>query len=67
MVELLTGFPHHVAAYRATGEVVKEEYEQVVMQRVNQVAAQFWHCLRYSSQQELTKSTLTVLRLLYPQ
>jgi hypothetical protein len=41
MVELLTGFPPHVAAYRATGHVNKEEYEQVVMQRVNHVAAQF--------------------------
>jgi hypothetical protein len=38
MVELLKGFPPHVAAYRAEGKVNKEEYEQVVMARVDQVA-----------------------------
>ena len=41
MVELLTDLPPHVAAYKATGAVSKEEYEQVVMLRVNQVAEQF--------------------------
>jgi hypothetical protein len=41
MVELLDGFPPHVAAYRATGEVNKDEYERVVMARVDEVAAQF--------------------------
>lgn len=41
MVELLTDLPPHVAAYKATGAVSKEEYEQVVMTRVNEVAAQF--------------------------
>lgn len=38
MVELLKDFPSHVAAYRAAGKVHKEEYEQVVMARVNEVA-----------------------------
>ena len=41
MVELLKDFPPHVAAYRATGTIDKEEYERVVMARVNEVAAQF--------------------------
>ncbi len=41
MVELLTGFPPHVAAYRAWGTVDKEEYEQVVMARVDEVAAKY--------------------------
>lgn len=41
MVELLTGFPPHVAAYRASGIVHKEEYEQVVMARVDEVAAKY--------------------------
>lgn len=38
MVEILEGFPGHVAAYKASGAVSKEEYEQVVMARVDQVA-----------------------------
>jgi len=38
MVELLADFPAHVAAYRATGKVNKEEYEKVVMARVDEVA-----------------------------
>jgi hypothetical protein len=41
MVELLKDFPPHVAAYKATGKVNKEEYEQVVMARVDEVAATF--------------------------
>src|SRR5437763_15572910 len=41
MVELLKDFPPHVAAYRAVGKVHKEEYEQVVMARVDEVAAQY--------------------------
>jgi hypothetical protein len=38
MVELLKDFPPHVAAYRAAGQVEKEEYEQIVMARVNEIA-----------------------------
>lgn len=41
MVELLQDFPPHVAAYKATGAVSKEEYEAVVMARVNEVARQY--------------------------
>lgn len=41
MVELLQGFPPHVAAYKATGKVYKDEYERVVMARVDEVAATF--------------------------
>ncbi len=41
MVELLADFPPHVAAYRASGEVHKEEYENVVRRRVDEVAAQY--------------------------
>lgn len=43
MVELLADFPAHVAAYRATGSVGKEEYRDVVISRVNEVALQFRH------------------------
>ena len=41
MVELLEGFPPHVAAYRAFGKVHKEEYEKVVMARVDEVADKY--------------------------
>lgn len=41
MVELLPDFPPHVAAYRATGNVHKKEYEKVVMHRVDEVAEQY--------------------------
>jgi len=41
MVELLADFPPHVAAYRAAGEVNKDEYERVVMARVDEVAEKF--------------------------
>lgn len=41
MVELLADFPPHVAAYRASGTVHKDEYEKVVMHRVDEVAAQY--------------------------
>jgi hypothetical protein len=41
MVELLNDFPPHVAAYRASGKVHKEEYEKVVMHKVDEVAEQF--------------------------
>jgi len=41
MVELLKDFPPHVAAYRASGTVYKEEYEQIVMARVDEVAAKY--------------------------
>jgi len=43
MVELLKDFPSHVAAYRAWGDVQKEEYERVVMHRVDEVAEQYGH------------------------
>lgn len=39
MVELLTDLPAHVAAYKASGAISKEEYESIVMTRVNEVAA----------------------------
>ena len=41
MVELLKDFPPHVAAYKAQGNVHKDEYEKVVMARVDEVAAQY--------------------------
>ena len=41
MVELLKDFPPHVAAYRAAGAISKEEYAEVVMTRVNEVAATY--------------------------
>ncbi len=41
MVELLAGMPAHVAAYRASGAISKEEYDAVVVSRVDEVARQF--------------------------
>ena len=41
MVELLKDFPPHVAAYRASGAVSKEEYRDVVMHRVDEVADRY--------------------------
>ena len=41
MVELLTDLPPHVAAYKASGSISKEEYEHIVMARVDEVAAQY--------------------------
>jgi hypothetical protein len=41
MVTLLSGFPPYVAAYRAWGKVEPDEYEKVVMHRVDEVAKQF--------------------------
>lgn len=41
MVELLKNFPPYVAAYKASGKVNKEEYESIVMKRVNEVANEF--------------------------
>ncbi|HEY9177210.1 MAG TPA: STAS/SEC14 domain-containing protein [Flavipsychrobacter sp.] len=41
MVELLDGFPSHVAAYRARGRVHADEYRQVVMRRIDEVAAAY--------------------------
>ena len=41
MVELLKDFPPYVAAYRAYGAISKEEYQQVVMARVNEVAGKY--------------------------
>ncbi|MFC3199705.1 STAS/SEC14 domain-containing protein [Parapedobacter deserti] len=41
MVTLMTDFPDHVVAYRAAGEVKKAEYENVVMARVDEVAARY--------------------------
>lgn len=41
MVSLMTDFPDHVVAYRAAGEVKKDEYERVVMTRVNEVADRY--------------------------
>lgn len=41
MVEILSDFPPHVAAYRAWGAISKQEYEKVVMTRVDEVAAEY--------------------------
>jgi hypothetical protein len=41
MVELLNDFPSYVVAYQASGKVNQDEYERVVMSRVDQVAKQF--------------------------
>lgn len=35
MIEIITDVPGHVAAFRATGEVTKEDYEKVVIPRVD--------------------------------
>jgi hypothetical protein len=41
MVQLITDLPEHVAAYRASGAISKEEYDDVVIRRVEEVAAHF--------------------------
>jgi hypothetical protein len=41
MVQLLADFPDHVAAYRASGAISKEEYQEVVMARVDEVADRY--------------------------
>ncbi|WP_207532503.1 STAS/SEC14 domain-containing protein [Desertivirga arenae] len=41
MVELLEDFPEHVVAYKASGAISKEEYTEIIMQRVNEVAEEF--------------------------
>src|SRR4051812_16876081 len=41
MVELLKDLPPHVAAYKASGAISTEEYEAVVMARVDEVAATY--------------------------
>ena len=41
MIELLEDFPPYVAAYKASGHVHKDEYEHIVMTKVNEVAAKF--------------------------
>jgi hypothetical protein len=41
MVELMKDLPPHVAAYRASGIVHKDEYEQIVMSRVDEVAEKY--------------------------
>lgn len=41
MVELLENFPSYVVAYRASGIVDREEYERVVMKRVDEVAREY--------------------------
>jgi hypothetical protein len=41
MVVLLNEFPDHVAAYKATGAISQEEYEEVVMSRVDEVASRY--------------------------
>ena len=41
MVELLSGFPSYVAAYRASGVVNPREYETIVMNKVNEVAREY--------------------------
>jgi hypothetical protein len=41
MVELLEGFPDHVAAYRAAGKVTSDEYKRIVMRRVDEVAERY--------------------------
>lgn len=38
MVELLKDFPDHVVAYEASGKVTSDEYENIVMKRVDEVA-----------------------------
>lgn len=38
MVQLLEDFPPHVAAYRARGKVNADEYRNIVMRRIDEVA-----------------------------
>ncbi|WP_373999291.1 STAS/SEC14 domain-containing protein [Bdellovibrio bacteriovorus] len=41
MVELLENFPSYVVAYKASGIVDADEYEKIVMKRVDEVAQKY--------------------------
>jgi len=41
MVEIINDLPEYVAAYKASGAISKQEYDQVVIRRVEQVASRF--------------------------
>ncbi len=38
MIEIITGLPAHVAAFKATGKVTKDDYQKVLMPEVDRVA-----------------------------
>jgi hypothetical protein len=41
MIEVMQGFPPHVTAFRATGNVTKDDYHKVINPLVKKVAKQF--------------------------
>jgi hypothetical protein len=41
MIELLKGFPPYVAAYKAQGTISREQYEQIVIKRADQITKEF--------------------------
>jgi hypothetical protein len=38
MIELLTGFPPHVAAFKATGKITMKDYDDLIMPEVDRIA-----------------------------
>jgi hypothetical protein len=41
MLELMTNVPPHVAAFRATGEVTKDDYEKVLIPAIDKAAKEY--------------------------
>jgi len=41
MIEILPGFPPHVAAFKATGQINMKDYEEVLIPEVDRVARLF--------------------------
>ncbi len=41
MIEIITSLPEHVAAFRATGRVTKDDYRKILMPEVDQIAKKF--------------------------
>ncbi len=41
MIEIITGLPEHVAAFRATGRVTKDDYRKILMPQVDRIAKKF--------------------------
>ena len=41
MIEIITGLPAHVGAFRATGKVTKDDYKKILMPEVDSIAKKF--------------------------
>jgi hypothetical protein len=41
MIEIITSLPEHVAAFKATGKVTKDDYKKILMPEVDRIAKKF--------------------------